>query len=130
MNKKLITIFAFFIFGLTLTVKIHGQNPSVPKASETPVKQSANEKPLKIKRNPTPRVEPGMCRDRVGYAAVNVTFDKSAKVTNAEIASSTGCQRFDKFAVSAAKSIKFEPAMKDGEPITTIKKIEYTYVLP
>ena len=30
-------------------------------------------------------------------------------------------------AVSAAKRIKFQPAMKDGKPISVVKKVEYTF---
>jgi TonB family protein len=62
-----------------------------------------------------------------GTAKLEVTFDKSGKVTKAEIVSSAGCKSFDEQALKAAKSIKFEPAKKHGKKITKVKIVEYTF---
>jgi TonB family protein len=60
-------------------------------------------------------------------ARLKVTFDKSGKVTNVDVARPSGCSAFDRNAVKAAKKIKFEPAIKNGEAITMVKQVEYVY---
>lgn len=58
-------------------------------------------------------------------ASVKATFHSSGKVTEVEIAESSGCEYFDKEALRLAKKIKFKPAVKDGVPITVVKTTEY-----
>jgi TonB family protein len=48
-------------------------------------------------------------------------------VTNVELVSFSGCETFDKSAMEAVKDIKFQPAIKDGEPVTVFKKIKYSF---
>lgn len=62
-----------------------------------------------------------------GTAQLRVTFDKSGTVTKAEMISSAGCKSFDEQALKAAKSIKFEPAKKNGKKVTKVKIVEYTF---
>ncbi len=58
---------------------------------------------------------------------INVTFDSSGKVTKTEIYRGSGCSAFDKEAMRTGKRIKFDPEIKDGQPVTVIKVIEYGY---
>ncbi len=69
----------------------------------------------------------GNCSRVTGTTEVNVTFDKSAKITEVEIRKPSGCNEFDQNAVEAAKGLKFEPAKADDEPITVIKTVVYNY---
>lgn len=62
-----------------------------------------------------------------GVVRLKITFDKSGIVTKAKIVSSAGCSYFDDKALEAAKSIKFEPAKKNGKKITQVKTVEYTF---
>jgi len=80
---------------------------------------------LEIKSKP--RAEMGDCLQSSGLTRLRVTFDKTAKVTFAEIVIASGCEGFDKRAIKAAKGIKFKPAVKNGEPVTVVKSVEYIF---
>lgn len=80
---------------------------------------------MKIKKKPYASI--GNCSQPRGLAKVKVTFDKSAKITKAEIFKSSGCEDFDKNVINAALEIKFEPKIVNGEPVTTIKILQYTF---
>lgn len=125
--KMTVRIFTLSIFCLVPAVFSQAQTSESRKTSENQTQKQAPEKdkPLQIKSKP--RVEPGNCRQSSGIVSLRVTFDKSAKVTEIEIASSSGCGSFDNKAVSAAKRIKFNPAIKDGEPITVKKQVQYSF---
>ncbi|CAN5490774.1 hypothetical protein BH10ACI1_BH10ACI1_10370 [soil metagenome] len=62
-----------------------------------------------------------------GTARVRATFDKSGKVTQAELVLASSCVIFNQNSIEAARKIKFKPAIKDGEAITVTKLIEYAY---
>ncbi len=84
-----------------------------------------NDTPLKIKSKPSPSTRG--CQPGSGLMRLRVTFDKSAKITNVEQISASGCDDFDDSAIRAAKSIKFVPETKEGVPITVTKTVEYAY---
>ena len=111
--KKLLPFFAIFLFAFAA----HGQNANVVPAS--------GDQPLKIKKKP--HAAPGYCSQGEVVARVRATFDKSGKVTAAEITKPSGCREFDERALKAARKIKFEPAIKDGQPVTVSKLVEYVY---
>jgi TonB family protein len=58
-----------------------------------------------------------------------VNFDKSAKITDAVLVQSSGCEEFDNNALKAARGIKFKPAITDGEAATVTKPVEYRFSL-
>ena len=92
----------------------------------TQSKQNALDKPLKVTKRP--RATPRDCGDILsGRTIAKVTFDRSAKVTDVVLIIRSGCRQFDESAVDAAKRIKFEPAVKNGEPITVVKRMEYGF---
>lgn len=111
--KKLLPFFAIFLFAFAA----HGQNTIVVPVS--------GDQPLKIKKKP--HAAPGYCSQSEAVARVRATFDKSGKVTAAEITLPSGCREFDERALQAARKIKFEPAIKDGQPVTVSKLVEYVY---
>lgn len=82
------------------------------------------ETPLKIKRKPT--ASPRGCSGS-GKAVLKVTFDRSGKVTGTNLLRPSGCDAFDKSALDAARKIRFEPATRNGEPITVTRALEYTF---
>ena len=92
-------------------------------------RQTANDRPLKVTKRPRPRG--GLCKDvYAGKTVALVTFDRSGKVTKVVLAVKSGCKKFDEESVDAAKGIEFEPAVKNGEPITVVKKMEYAFRNP
>ncbi len=96
-------------------------NRNSNKAQESPLN-----KPLKVKTRPKP--SPRGCRDiESGKTVIRLTFDRSAKVTKVVLVVRSGCPQFDASAVDAAQRIEFEPAVKNGEPISVVKKMEYAF---
>ena len=84
------------------------------------------DKKLKIIKKPVPFTG-GKCGDAEGTTTVRATFDKSGKVTAAELVKTSACDYFDRNALEKARQIKFEPEVKDGEPITVTKMIVYKF---
>jgi len=90
------------------------------------------DRPMKIisKSPPDPRSAQGCTENErsAGLAArLRVTFHSSGKVTDAEVAVSSGCVAFDDETLRVARKIKFRPAVKDGVAVTVVKQVEYSY---
>lgn len=119
--KLTVTLFTILLFGLTFIEYSKGQT------TNSPANQTVKNEPLKIKRKPQVSYTQGICEAEKGVVRLRVTFDKSKKVTNAEIVKSSGCERFDRNALAAAKKIKFNPAVENGEPVTVTRLVEYTF---
>ena len=88
--------------------------------------KSLKDSPIKIKNKPSAAYGT-KCPNGGGTTVLKVTFDKSAKVTNVLMVSSSGCDAFDRSAIKAASNIKFKPAVKNGEPVTIVKTATYTF---
>ena len=95
-------------------------------ASNAQEGNGSNKSTNKPQKNDKEKDESKDCPES-GVARLRVTFDKSGEITKAEITSSAGCNYFDKQALKAAKSIKFEPAKKNGKKVTQVKIVEYTF---
>lgn len=117
MKQKILFIMMIILVGLV----------AVGNGQTADTNPRQNDKPLKIKRKPTAQVRDANCSDSSGRVTIRVTFDKSAKITDTLIITSSGCNGFDDNAVRAARQIKFEPAVKNGEPITVTKLIQYDF---
>lgn len=115
------TICGIFVF-LFLAFIFHGAaNAQTQSANEN----QKPDQPLKIKKKYPPKM--GDCSQANGRTRLKVTFDKSAKVTNAEVLDSSNCTDFDRKAIEAAMRIIFEPAIKNGEAVTVTKIVEYDF---
>ena len=112
--KKLLPLFALLAFAFG----VHAQNANVSPVDD-------NNRPVKIKKKP--HAAPGYCSQSEGRALVRATFDKSGKITSVALIKPSGCNEFDERALAAARRISFEPATKDGVPVTVSKSIEYAY---
>lgn len=83
---------------------------------------------LKMKKKPQPSASGcNYKKNNIGRVSLRVTFDKSAKVTNVEVLSLSGCKSFNKSSIKAAKRIKFKPFMINGTPVTVKRIIMYSY---
>ena len=100
-------------------------NAQANSKSSTNAKANKSDRPLQVKSKPKPDSQG--CLQDAATMRVSVTFDKSAKVTEVKVILPSGCQIFDDNSVKAAMRIKFKPQIKDGEPITVIKQVEYSY---
>jgi TonB family protein len=121
MKKLNIALLTFLLVALLGAVAIRAQSNSNDKSNNA----RESDQPLKIKRKPQPGI--GNCGQSAGLTRLRVTFDKSGKVGGAEIIVSSGCDGFDRQAVKAANKIKFTPQIKNGEPVTVTKLVEYIF---
>lgn len=119
MKKNIFALFAAVILTLVFAGLTSAQTDTDTNNKQT------NDKKLKILKKPAP--ESGGCRQTSGLTMIRVTFDKSAKVTEAVVTKSSGCTDFDNNSLKAARKIKFEPQTKNGEPVTVTKPVEYKY---
>lgn len=120
-------IFPILICGLMFVANSNAQTKDTPEHSINQTKNNSSDKSVKIIKKMFSGLYSRNCSTSSGIVSVRATFDKSAKITDAEIVKSSGCVEFDENALTVAKKIKFEPAVKDGEPITTTKVIQYTF---
>jgi len=126
--KRTSVILAILLFTVIFAGAINAQEKDDSNKVETKIEKQEYDQNVKIKK----KLRVGAARSysqSSGVARLRVTFDKSAKVTNVETISSSGCDEFDRNALSAAKKIKFEPAMKNGEPVTVTKLVEYVFTI-
>lgn len=125
MKKIIASLFAAFILTFLFAMVINAQTGNSKRNGENQKSDQQNKK-LKIKSKPIPR-SGGSCPQDSGIVTVLVTFDKSAKITKTEITRSSGCDIFDRDSIQAAMKIKFEPEVKDGEPITVMRPVQYSF---
>lgn len=125
-NTSIITVILILtaIFGDS----INAQNAKDLCKNEISQQKQEYVQKLIVKKSPQP-VVPSSCSQTSGTTQILATFDKSGKITNVEIKSFSGCEDFDENAVKAAKKIKFKPLVKNGEPLTVVKTISYTFNL-
>jgi len=125
MKKNLLAILYLLFISLLFVGAANAQTDGNSNKDEKKTEKQEKDRPLKIIRKPFAAI--GKCEQSSGRITVRVTFDKSAKVTDVETVKSSSCSSFDKNAVNAAKGIKFNPAVKDGEPVTVKKLVEYNF---
>ena len=65
-----------------------------------------------------------------GKLVLKVTLHKSGKVTNVEILKPSSCNTFNKKHIKAARKIKFESAVKNGEKVSQYLAFAFAYTLP
>jgi TonB family protein len=119
MKKSIYAFFLTAILAVTLTVS------NGVLASNINNFQQKEDTKLKITNKPKPK--PSTCQESSAVVLLKVTFDKSATITNAEIARTSGCDDLDSNSLEAARAIEFKPQTKNGEPITVTKTVEYSY---
>ncbi|HMJ09684.1 MAG TPA: TonB family protein [Pyrinomonadaceae bacterium] len=111
--KMILSIFTILIFSFC----IYGQNANTSTAQA--------DRPLKILKKP--QASPGRCGGGAARTRVRVTFDRSGTVTGTELTMPSPCSDFNERSLAAARRIKFEPAIRDGQPITVTRLVEYLY---
>jgi TonB family protein len=112
------------IFLILFVLLVFCQAANAQEGENGTGKRSAD-RPVNVTSKPKPRW--ANCQDDHLRVMILVTFDKSAEVTKTEVRKRSGCDEFDKNALAAAQNIKFEPALRDGEPITVVKNVEYAF---
>lgn len=118
------TNFTIFLTIIIFVLLFAGSAASQANTKKTD--KQKKDQPIKLKSKPSASTG-GKCSTSSGTTTLRVTFDKSAKVTRVDVISSSNCQYFDRSALQAARRIEFEPAIKNGEPITVTKTVVYTF---
>jgi TonB family protein len=126
--------FYFPVFALFMLLPLFGNsfaqdnNPtnSTQQSDETVYKQSEVDQKAKIIKKPIPSTD-RMCGNDNGFVRVRVVLLKSGKVGDIESLKSSECERFNENSLNSAKKIKFNPALKDGQPVSVSAMVEYTY---
>lgn len=100
-----------------------------PISFDAPEKPDENETPLKIISKPRASYTDKARSSGVsGVIRLAVGFSADGKVKHILIIKPLG-YGLDEQAVRAAREIKFEPAVKDGKPISKVKFIEYSFTI-
>lgn len=101
-----------------------GGNPSPPKKAD-----SVKAEPLKILVQPAPGYTELASENLTeGTVRVRVTFSSSGEITAVSPISGLPYGLTEK-AIEAARNIKFEPARRDGVPVSVSKTIEYRFTM-
>ncbi|HEV7645002.1 MAG TPA: energy transducer TonB [Pyrinomonadaceae bacterium] len=70
----------------------------------------------------------GQCkRNASGTILFNLVMRRSGAVEIASVPQTSGCDAFDRSAYDAIGNIKFNPAEKDGQPVSVKMTITFTY---
>jgi TonB family protein len=83
----------------------------------------------KIKPQPNDVPQPGRDCEEFDYrlrAVLRVVLHKSGIVSEVNLVKGSGCS-FDQEAIRVARRIKFEPAKKDGQPVSQYLQVEYEF---
>jgi len=84
------------------------------------------DKPLRIIDKPRPQLFSDGQDCSQGKVVLRVTFLETGEIGTISIISSLTKNKTES-AVEAAKQIKFEPASKDGKPVSVTKPVEYSF---
>jgi TonB family protein len=130
MKKFDFPLFALFMLLLFLGNSFAQNNSSVTSIQksedEKVYKQSEVDQKAKIIKRPHPSTD-RMCGNDSGFVRVSVVLHKSGKVGDVKSLKSSECQRFNENSLDSAKKIKYNPAVKDGQPVSVSVLVEYTY---
>lgn len=130
MKKFYFPSFALFMLLLLFGNSFAQDNSSVTSIQksddEKVYKQSEVDQKAKIVKKPIPSTD-RMCGNDSGFVRVSVVLHKSGKVGDVKSLKSSECQRFNENSLDSARKIKFNPAVKDGQPVSVSMMVEYTY---
>lgn len=105
---------------------VSADNPTAPEV-QTPIDPSIT--PMNILTRPQPRYTDKARQEGIqGTITLAVFFADSGRITHTLILKGLG-GGLNEAALSAAYSIRFEPAKKDGKPFSQIKIVTYTFAI-
>lgn len=98
--------------------------------SEDANRLPSKDRPVKIKKKPkiSNSVLSKCFKDQRNVSAVvrlRATFHESGVITEVVVSQPSGCDFLDSEGIKSAKGIKFEPAIKNGQPATVVSTLEY-----
>ena len=95
----------------------------------SPTAEQLEDRPLRIISKPLPTyIENARTKGINGTVQLRVQFSATGEIGTITIVKSLD-HELDALAEAAARGIKFEPALRKGVPITTVKTIEYSFAI-
>jgi TonB family protein len=133
-----IALVALVVFSLCTTQAQETKPTPSPSPSESEKQQTAKDRiytgkevdvKAKLKRPFSDPPEPGP--DCNGFSirlltVLKIVLHKSGIISEVNLVKGTGCS-YDKEAIRVARKLKFEPAQKDGQPVSQYMIVEYEY---
>jgi TonB family protein len=84
---------------------------------------------LKVTKKPRPSAKGCEGAGTGGSAIVKVTFQSDRTIGDVVIVEASTCAAFNDSVLRIAKEIEFEPAVKDGQPVTVTKQLQYAWAI-
>ncbi len=103
---------------------------ATPKAVASAPKPTGETRVAKVVSAAAPNYPLEAARNQTsGYAVVQFTVSSTGAVENAHIVSSSPRRVFDDAAIEAVKRSKFEPALKNGQPVDSVlqRRIDFKF---
>jgi len=108
-------------------VMARGQTTPPPTDEDKVYQRNEVDKPPVYLQKPRPQLN-RQCRMRSsGTVRFAIILRRSGQVEISSMTQSSSCEAFDKNAYEATKNIKFDPAIKDGQPVSVATWVEYKY---
>ena len=130
MKKFYFPSFALFMLLLLFGISFAQDNStatSIQKNDDEKIyKQSEVDQKAKIIKRSHPSTD-RMCNNDSGLVRVLVVLHKAGKVGDVKSLKSSECQRFNENSLDSARKIKFNPAIKDGQPVSVTVMVEFKY---
>lgn len=105
--------------------------PPRPAAAQAPAPKPAGEtRAAKVLQAAAPSYPLQAARDQTsGFAVVEFTVSASGAVENPHIVDSSPRRVFDSAAIQAVRQSKFEPALRDGQPVESVvrRRIDFKF---
>jgi len=125
-----------------LVMGLHARQAQEAKPSPSPSESQKNEPAkdkvysakevdvkAKVKPEPNNYAQPGRDCDEFDYelrTVLRAVVNKSGAVSEVVLVKKSGCS-FDQDAIRVARKTKFEPARKDGQPVSQYVQMEYEF---
>ena len=120
MKNLALTLCLAYVSAMAVATPISAQSPDDDKvflAQEVDIKAKIKNK---LDSLPTKKSD---CPESV-QVILNLVLRKTGKVTDITVLQSSGCS-YDREAIKAASKLKFDPAVKDGQPVSQYSEIIY-----
>jgi TonB family protein len=127
MKRFSISILFFMFFIASSFIAANAQTTPPQNSEDKVYARSEVDKSPRIMTRERPATD-GKCKPGTsGKVRVEVILRRSGAVEIQNILQESGCDRFDKNALNVLKAMKFEPAVKEGQPVSVLMKMEFNY---
>ena len=127
MKKSHLSVITILAVLLCCFITANAQTAPPQTGEDKVYKQSDVDKKAEMTERPRAQVGGKCPRGSSGAVKFEIILRRSGTVDISNMTQSSSCEAFDKSAYNAAKGIKFNPAIKDGQPVSVATWVEYRY---